>query len=164
MPTISNWTSPDNNSRPPVIACTWGPPVNNQRSPIIIWGLLLISGVFQVIIRVLHMSARPWSLPWPFFCNVCIWPSPLISPMSLTLNSPGQILKLSYFKNSWSDWLGTKAIWNDKMFDHFYDFEPLRHSWPWHWIFKVKFWNSHNSGLGGLTDLKILRIQGRKEM
>ena len=31
------------------------------------------------------------------------------------------------------------------------DFKLWPHPWPWPWIFKVKYWNCCNSGMGGLS-------------
>ena len=34
------------------------------------------------------------------------------------------------------------------------DLNLWSHPWLWPWIFKVKFWNSHISGMGGLIDME----------
>ena len=40
-----------------------------------------------------------------------------------------------------TDWHGMKGMWVDRMLDRCCDFQHSPHSWPWPWIFKVKFWN-----------------------
>ena len=46
------------------------------------------------------------------------------------------------------DWHGTEGMWVDRMLDPHCDFEVWPHPWPWHLIFKDKFWKSRNSGMG----------------
>ena len=41
----------------------------------------------------------------------------------VTQDFQGQILKMLYLKNGWSDWHGRKGIWVDRMLDPHYDFE-----------------------------------------
>ena len=83
-----------------------------------------------------------------------LWLSTFASPMTLTLYFQGQILKMLYLRNGMADWLGTKGMWVDRMLDPCCDFQHLPHSWPWPWIFKVKFWKCCISGMGWLTDLE----------
>ena len=52
--------------------------------------------------------------------NVCrynvgpmLWLSTFASPMTLTLDFQGQILKMLYLRNGVVDWLGTKGMWVD---------------------------------------------------
>ena len=52
------------------------------------------------------------------------------------------------------DWHGTKGIWVDRMLDPHCDFELWPHPWSWPLIFKVKFWKSHNSGMGCPIDME----------
>ena len=47
------------------------------------------------------------------------------SPMTLTLDFQGQILKMLYLRNGMADWHGTKAMWIDRMLHPLCDFE-----WP----------------------------------
>ena len=73
--------------------------------------------------------------------------------LTLTLDFQGQILKMLYLRNGRADWHGTKGMWIDKMLDPRCDFELWPHSWPWPLIF-VKFWKSHNSGMGCPIDME----------
>ena len=81
-----------------------------------------------------------------------VWPWHLTSSMTLTFNFQGQILKLLYLRNARADWHGMKGMWVDRMLDPLcdLDFQPL--PWHWPWIFSVKFWNSHITGLQGPID------------
>ena len=72
-----------------------------------------------------------------------LWLSTFGSPMTLTLDFQGQILKMLYLRNGAVDWLGTKGMWVDRMFDPCCDFKRSPQPWPWAWIFKVKFFNSY---------------------
>ena len=59
--------------------------------------------------------------------------------LTLTLDFQGQILNMLYLRNGRGDWHGTKGMWVDTMLHSLCDFQLSPHSWPWHWIFKVKF-------------------------
>ena len=83
-----------------------------------------------------------------------LWLSMFTSSMTLTLDFQGQILKKSYLRNGMADWQGTKGMWVDRMLDSHCDFKLWPHPWPWPWIFKVKYWNCCNLGMGGLTHLE----------
>ena len=83
-----------------------------------------------------------------------LWLSMFTSSMTLTLDFHGQILKKSYLRNGMADWHGTKGMWVDRMLDSHCDFKLWPHPWPWPWIFKVKYWNCCNLGMGGSTHLK----------
>ena len=72
----------------------------------------------------------------------------------LTLDFQGQILKMLYLRNGMADWDGTKGMGVDSMLDPHRDFELWPHPWPWPLIFKVKFWKSHNSGIGCPIDME----------
>ena len=74
--------------------------------------------------------------------------------LTLTLDFQGQILKMLYLRNGRANWQGTKGMWIDRMLDPHCDFEVWPHSWPWPLIFKVKFWKSHNSGMGCPIDME----------
>ena len=63
------------------------------------------------------------------------------SPMTLTLDLQGHILKKSYLMNGMADWHGTKWMWVNRMLDPCCDFQCSPLPWPWPWIFKVKFRN-----------------------
>ena len=83
-----------------------------------------------------------------------LWLSISTSPMTLTLDFQGQILKMLYLRNGMADWQGTKGIWVDRMMDPCCKFQcsPLPRPWPW--IFTVKFWKSRISGMGWPIDMK----------
>ena len=74
--------------------------------------------------------------------------------LTLTLDFQVQILKMLYLRNGRADWHGTKGMWVDRMLDPHCDFELWPHPWPWPLIFKVKFWKSHNSGMGCPIDME----------
>ena len=74
------------------------------------------------------------------------------SPMTLTLDFQGQILKMLYLRNGRADWHGTKGIWVDRMLDPCCDFQCSPLPWPWPSIFKVKFKKRHISGMGYLRN------------
>ena len=89
-----------------------------------------------------------------------MWPSGLTLAVTLTLNFQGQIWNLLYVSQKWSDCHETKSIsielqasnvTNGFELDHNLDLWILKvkrdldlwpHTWPWSWIFMVKFWNS----------------------
>ena len=52
------------------------------------------------------------------------------------------------------DCYGTKGMWVNRMLDPHCDFELWPHPWPWPLIFKVKFWKSRISGMGGPIDME----------
>ena len=87
-------------------------------------------------------------------CWPMLWLSMFTPSMTLTLDFQGQIMKNSYLRNGMTDWHGAKGMWVDKMLDSHCDFKLWPHPWPWPWIFKVKYWNCCNSGMGGLTHLE----------
>ena len=68
-----------------------------------------------------------------------LWLSTVTSPMTLTLDFQGEILKMLYLRNGMADWLGMKGMWVDRMFDPCCDFQRSPQPWPWSRIFKVKF-------------------------
>ena len=76
------------------------------------------------------------------------------SPMTLTLDFQGKILKKQYLRNGMADWHWMKGMWVDRMFDQCSDFQCLPHPWPWPWIFKVKFWKCCISGMGWPIDME----------
>ena len=116
---------------------------------------------------------HPW--PWPWIFKVKFWKC-CISGMGgqIDMKRKGfewtecwthvvtfnvhifhdQILKKSYLRNGMADWHGTKGMWVDRMLDSHCDFKIWPHPWPWHWIFKVKYWNCCNLGMGGSTHLE----------
>ena len=83
-----------------------------------------------------------------------LWLSTFTSPMTLTLDFQGQILKKLYLRNGMADWHGTKRMWVDRMLDPCCGFQHSPHPWPWPWIFKVKFWKCCISGMGWPTDME----------
>ena len=60
-----------------------------------------------------------------------LWLSTFPSPMTLTLDFQGQILKKSYLRNGVADWHGLKGMWDDRMFHPLCDFQRSPHPWPW---------------------------------
>ena len=74
--------------------------------------------------------------------------------LTLTFDFQGQSLKMLYLRNGRADWHRTKGMWIDRMLDPHCDFELWPHTWPWPFIFKVKFWKSHNSRMGCPIDMK----------
>ena len=72
----------------------------------------------------------------------------------IDLDFQGQILKKSYLRNGMADWHGMKGMWVDRMLDPCCGFQLSPHSWPWPWIFKVKFWKCCISGMGGPIDME----------
>ena len=83
-----------------------------------------------------------------------LWLSMFTSSMTLTLDFQGQILKKSCLRNGMADWHGTKAMWVDRMLNSHCDFILWPHPWLSPWIFKVKYWNCCNLGMGGSTHLE----------
>ena len=81
-----------------------------------------------------------------------LWLSMSTSPVTLTYDFQGQILKMLCLRNGRADWHGTKAIWIDRMLHPLCDFQRSPHPWPWTLIFKVKFWKSWISGMGWPID------------
>ena len=81
-----------------------------------------------------------------------LWLSMSTSPMTLTLDFQGPILKMLYLRNGMADWHGTKGMWVDRMLYPLCDFQLWPQPWPWPWIFKVKFWKSRISGMGWPID------------
>ena len=77
------------------------------------------------------------------------------TPMTLTLDFQGQILKMPFIRNGTADWHGMKAMWIDRMLHPLCDFQHSAHPWPWPWIFVVKFWKSHISGMGWRIDMEL---------
>ena len=90
-----------------------------------------------------------------------MWPSGLTLAMTLTLDFQGQIWNFLYLSQKWSDCHERKAnisielqasnVTNGFDLDHNLDLWNLKvksdldlwpHTWPWPWIFMVKFWNS----------------------
>ena len=91
-----------------------------------------------------------------------LWLSTFPSPMTLTLDFQGQILKMLYLRNGRADWQRTKGIWVDRMLHPLCDFQLWPQPWPWPWIFKVKFWKSHiRNGMAdwhGITRMWVDRM------
>ena len=78
-----------------------------------------------------------------------LWLSTSTSPMTLTLDFQGQILKMLYLRNGRADWHGTIGMWVDRMLHSLCNVQLWPQPCPWPWIFKVKFWKSLISGMGG---------------
>ena len=58
-----------------------------------------------------------------------------------------------YLRNGRADWHGTKGMWVDRKLHPLCDFDLSPQPWHWPWIFKVKFWKSHISGMGWPIDM-----------
>ena len=58
------------------------------------------------------------------------------------------------------EWVGhrIKVMWIDRMLDPCCDFQCPPHTWLWPSIFKVKFWKSCISGMGGPIDMEWKRV------
>ena len=82
-----------------------------------------------------------------------LWLSTFPSPMTLTLDFQGQILKMLYLRNGLADWHGRKGCESIGCYTHFvtfnFDFNlDLDLGW------KVKFWKSRISGMGWPIDME----------
>ena len=133
---------------------------------------------------------HPWTWPWIFkvkFWKCCISGmggtidmerkgcesigcyTHFVTPnfdFKLDLGFQGQILKKLYLRNGMANWHGIKGMWVDRMLDPCCDFQLSLHSWPWPWIFKVKFWKKSRSnfeksisGMGWLIDMEKKRCE-----
>ena len=71
----------------------------------------------------------------------------------------GQTLFWSYLRNGWSDWCETIRKCISWMLGTICDLDLWPHSWPWPWMFQVKFRNSPISGIVGLNDVKWKRSE-----
>ena len=91
-----------------------------------------------------------------------LWFSTFHSPMTLTLDFQGKILKKSYLRNGMADWHGVKGMWVDRMLDSHCDFKLWPHPLPWPWIFKVKYWNCCNTGITGGNRAKLPSSRWRR--
>ena len=81
-----------------------------------------------------------------------IWPWPLTSPMTLTLD-----VSRSNFEIALSLELLLWLMWNEKevinmILGRLYDLALWPHPWPWPWSYKVRVWNSFISGMGRPVD------------
>ena len=86
--------------------------------------------------------------------RLTLWLWTVTSPMTLTLDFQGQILKKSYIRNGMPDWHGVREMWVGWMLDPCYDFElwPLPRPRPW--FFNIKFWNCCIPGMAGPIDME----------
>ena len=90
-----------------------------------------------------------------------MWPSNFTLTMTLTLNFQGQIWNLLYLSQKWSDCYETQMwplglTWTITLTFEFWRSNvnlTFDHTWPWPWIFMVKFWNSW---MGGPIDIALL--------
>ena len=100
-----------------------------------------------------------------------LWPSGLTLAMTLTLNFQSNIWNFLYLsqnpiatkqKANISIELQASNVTNVCELDHNFDLwilkvkrdlDPWPHTWPWPWIFMVKFWNSCISGWEGRLTL-----------
>ena len=79
--------------------------------------------------------------PWPWIIKVKFW-----SRRILRMKWPIDIER--------KECQSTKGMSVHRMLDALCYLELLPQQWPWPWIFKVKFWNNHISGMGGLLDME----------
>ena len=86
---------------------------------------------------VCDLDLWPYSWPWPWMFQ-------------------GQISKLLYLRNCWSDWCEMKMKWVNMILGRLYDLALWPHPWPWPWSwnFKVKVSNSSISGMGRLINME----------
>ena len=79
--------------------------------------------------------------------TLILWLWIVTSPMTLTLDFQGQILKMLYLRNgrAWNE--RDARTWVHRMLDPHCDFELWPHPWPWPLNFKVKFWKCRNSAM-----------------
>ena len=77
-----------------------------------------------------------------------LWLWTLTTPVTLTLDFQGQIMKKGY--NKMVDWHGTKGMGVDRMLNPPCDLEL----WSWPWTFKVKLGNRCIPTMGGPIDMK----------
>ena len=83
-----------------------------------------------------------------------LWLSMSTSPMTLTLDFQGPILKMLYLRNRRADWNRMKEIRVDRMLHPLCDLQLWPQRWHWHWIFKVKFWKIRISGIRWPIDME----------
>ena len=90
-----------------------------------------------------------WLNFWPWMC-----PSDLALTMTLTMNFQCQIWNLPILSPKWSNCREIKSKyidWTPGIKCNYWVWPWL---WSWPWIFKVKFWNSRISGIGGPIDIE----------
>ena len=114
--------------------------------------------------------AEPISLE-PLDGSIWIWSSMELSRrvvvqhhahLTLTLDFQGQILKMLYLKNWGLIDMERKGVWVERMLHPLCDFQRSPHPWPSPWIFKVKFWKSHISGMGWPIDIELKGCESRE--
>ena len=127
-----------------------------------------------------QFTPHPW--PWPWIFKVKFWKC-CISGMGgsidmerkgcETIGSYTHFVTLNFHLNHGIDlgfsrsnfekvvsqeWDGRltwdERMWVDRMLDPCCGFQLSPHSWPWPWIFKVKFWKCCISGMGGPIDME----------
>ena len=69
--------------------------------------------------------------------------------MAMTLNFHCEIWNLPYLNQIWSDCREMKSKCIDWILSNKCSHRVRPWLWSWPWIFKVKFWNSRISGIGG---------------
>ena len=75
-----------------------------------------------------------------------LWLSMSTSPMTLTLDFQGQILKMLYFRNWRANWHWTNKMWVNMMLHPLCDFQLRPQPWPWLEFSKSNF--EKVSGMG----------------
>ena len=100
-----------------------------------------------------HLWVWPWPWPWAWIFKVKHGSiaTKRKANMTLTLNFQGQIWKLLYLNQKWSDCHETKS----KHIDWTQGLKGDHGVWPWPpWIFKVKYGNCYISTKNGLIATK----------
>ena len=112
----------------------------NSRSRILAPNWREITGV-DCIITIWQICTKKYFPRFVFFANI--------------------LLVISLERLGWFTWHERKCIkW---MLGHLCDLDLWPHTWPWPWIFKVKFWNSHNY-LRNATAVRWMEQKGCKWM
>ena len=79
----------------------------------------------------------------------------LSGPVVVQQHFQGQILKMLYLRNGMVDWHGAKGMWINRVLHPLCVFQHSPHPWHWPWIFEVKFWKTHISGMGWPIDMEL---------
>ena len=117
-----------------------------------------------VMTMTLNFPGQMWNLIYPsqkwsdchetkwtycLYSRPYMWPWDLTLAMTLILNFQGQVWNLPHLNQNWSDCHKMKNEHTDWNLGIKCNHWGWPWPWPWPWIFKVKFWNSHISGIWG---------------
>ena len=109
--------------------------------------------IFKVKFRKSRISGMGWPIDmgWKGCESIECWTHVVAFNFPLThdldLGFSRSNFKMLCLRNGKADWHGTKGMWVDRKLHPLCDFELSPQQWPWPWIFKVKFWKSHISGM-----------------